>query len=354
MSLRFLSFSQFKKSIDAASPFSKVFQDFRKLESTRRLNPYILFAKEEGKGLTLTQTAKKWKNIEANKKLKLKKECLDFKEKAEYSFISNHVSDLVYDSKYDSEWKKLSKAIKANIDDSLDMNNKTNQQFVQQCYLTKQLKNKIQNPYSLWKKINPTGTKAEFEKLGKNEKAEMIKNARINFEKSRENLENKFPDHELPFFLSDLEIIPNFEAKQERKIWRGLMKDMKGLIESEKDEKEIKTKINKIFKNSQLENRKKYGFVAGSEKKPLSGYFLFVQEKRKNKTFERKKASDVVQEIGAQWNKLAENEKLKYNNQAKKSLQIVKIQNAMAVKRAAETKDWIALTVSKPLLVIVS
>jgi len=53
----------------------------------------------------------------------------------------------------------------------------------------------------------------------------MIKTARINFEKSRENLENKFPDHELPFFLSDLEIIPNFEAKQERKIWRELMKE---------------------------------------------------------------------------------------------------------------------------------
>jgi len=71
MTVRFFTLTRINTAIDAGSPFAKVFHDFRKLQATKRLNSYHLFAKQE-KGASLAQIALKWKAVDPNKKLELK------------------------------------------------------------------------------------------------------------------------------------------------------------------------------------------------------------------------------------------------------------------------------------------
>jgi len=169
------------------------------------------------------------------------------------------------------------------------------------------------------KKSNPNGTRADYEKITNIERTKLDNQVQRNFKTALTELEKKFPDHELPYFLSDLELAPEYAIKQEKKIWTKLMKEIKLSLDAEMQEKDMNKQVMLLFKHQQLNIRKTYGFINGSEKKPLNAFMLFSRDQRKDKKFNGVKASDVAREIGVMWRNASKDTLKKYDEQAKSS-----------------------------------
>ena len=89
-----------------------------------------------------------------------------------------------------------------------------------------------------------------------------------------------FPEHEIPSFLM-VEIDKNSEKyKHDIRIYRKIAKEIKIFKSEEKLNKELKMRVNEELKMTQIALRSKMGFTAGSEKRPLTPYFIYARDLR--------------------------------------------------------------------------